>query len=105
MAVDPENAIVLWPTYFDARVSREQGRRVPKKDAVENPSAQMIYESVKAMKLDCILELDKAYPRFWYRGEGRVLVEPKMKKPELIRKVALALKSMPRERQQGHQRS
>lgn len=105
MAVDPEKAIVLWPSYFDIRVSRERGRRVPKKDAVESPSAQMIYESVKALRLDCILELEKAYPRFWYRAEGRVLVEPKMKKPELIRKVAQMLKSMPRPKPHEHQRS
>lgn len=105
MAVDPEKAIVLWPSYFDVRLSRERGRRVPKKDAIENPNAQMIYESVKKLKLDCILELEKAYPRFWYKAEGRVLVEPKLKKPELIRKVALMLKSMPRTSPQEHQRS
>jgi len=99
MAVDPDKAIVLWPSYFDARVSREHGRRVAKKDAVEGPTAQMIYESVKALKLDCILELDKAYPRYWYRAEGRVLVEPKLRKAELVRKVALMLKSMPRQKQ------
>ena len=96
MAVDPETAIVLWPSYFDSRVSRCRGRRVPKKDAIEAPSARMIYDSVRALNLDCILELEKAYPRYWFRREGRVLVEPKMKKSELIAKVATGLKSVPR---------
>ena len=35
MTVDPEKAIILWPTYFDQRASREDGRRVPRRDAVE----------------------------------------------------------------------
>lgn len=96
MTVDPEKAIILWPTYFDQRASREDGRRVPRRDAVEGPTASMLFEAVKSLKLDCILELEKSYPRFWYKREGRVLVEPKLKKPELIRKVASKLKTMPR---------
>ena len=94
MAVDPEKAIVLYPSYFDSRVPRDSGRRVSKKDAVEAPTARMIYDSVRALDLDCILELEKAYPRFWYRKEGRVLVEPKMSKTELISKVTAKLKGL-----------
>ena len=99
MAVDPEKAIVLWPSYFDLRVSREAGRKVPKKDSVEAPTASMLFEAVKSLGLDCILELDKAYPRFWYRHEGRVLVEPKLAKKELVTKVAASLKTVPRQKE------
>ncbi len=96
MTVDPEKALVLWPSYFDLRVSREAGRRVPKRDAVEGPSASMLFEAVKSLGLDCILELDKSYPRFWHRHEGRVLVEPKLAKKDLVTKVAMKLKTVPR---------
>lgn len=96
MAVDPEKAIVLWPSYFDLRVSREEGRRVAKRDASEAPTASMLFEAVKSLGLDCILELDKSYPRFWHRREGRVLVEPKLDKKELVAKVAAKLKVLPR---------
>jgi len=98
MAVDPEKAIVLWPTYFDLRVSREHGRKIPKRDATEAPTAHMIYEAAKSLGLDCILELEKSYPRFWHRHEGRVLVEPKLAKGDMIDKVAAKLKTMPREK-------
>jgi signal recognition particle subunit SRP19 len=97
MTVDPENAIVLWPSYFDSRVSRAAGRRIPRKDAVEAPSARMVYDAARALGLDCILELERAYPRFWFRREGRVLVEPKMKKTELVSKVSAKLKDIPKE--------
>jgi signal recognition particle subunit SRP19 len=96
MTVDPEKALVLWPSYFDLRVSREAGRRVPRRDAVEGPSASMLFEAVKSLGLDCILELDKSYPRFWHRHEGRVLVEPKLTKKDLVTKVAAKLKTVPR---------
>jgi signal recognition particle subunit SEC65 len=69
---------------------------VAKKNAVEGPSAQMIYEAVKSLGLDCILELEKSYPRFWYKSNGRVLVEPKLKKLDLMQKVAFKLKTMPK---------
>jgi len=98
MAVDPEKAIVLYPAYFDLRVSREAGRKVSKKEATEGPDAHMLFEAAKSLGLDCILELDKNYPRFWYKRTGRVLVEPKMKKSELVRKVALKLKAMPKKK-------
>jgi signal recognition particle subunit SRP19 len=99
MTVDPEKAVVLWPSYFDSKVSLREGRKVPRSEATEAPTAQMIYEAVKALGLDCILELEKSYPRFWYRREGRVLVEPTMTKPELMSKVAAKLKSTPRQKQ------
>jgi signal recognition particle subunit SRP19 len=98
MAVDPEKAIILWPSYFDSRVGRDSGRRVAKKDATEAPTAHMIYQAAKSLGLDCILELEKSYPRYWFRREGRVLVEPKLRKSELIDKVASKLKSIPREK-------
>jgi signal recognition particle subunit SRP19 len=96
MAMDPEKAIVLYPAYFDVRLSRAEGRRVAKKDAIEAPSAQMLFSAVKSLDLDCILELDKSHPRFWFRSGGRVLAEPKLDKPQLMVKVAQILKTTPR---------
>jgi signal recognition particle subunit SRP19 len=98
MAVDPEKALVLYPAYFELRISRSDGRMVAKKNAIEGPTAQLMYEAVKSLGLDCILELEKSYPRFWYKTSGRVLVEPKMKKAELLEKVALKLKTMPKQK-------
>jgi len=99
MAFDPEDGVVLWPAYFDVRLSRAQGRRVSKKNALETPTAKMLFEAVKALGLDCILELEKSYPRFWYKHSGRVLVEPKLDKSELLEQVASKLKTVPREKE------
>jgi len=99
MSVDPEKATVLYPAYFDLKVTRDRGRRIAKRDAVEAPDAHMLFEAVKSLGLDCILELDKSHPRFWQRRGGRVLVEPKLSKTELIDKVAAKLKTVPRTKQ------
>jgi signal recognition particle subunit SEC65 len=56
----------------------------------------MLFEAVKSLGLDCILELEKSHPGFWQRRGGRVLAEPKLKKTVLIDRVAAKLKSMPR---------
>jgi signal recognition particle subunit SRP19 len=96
MAVDPEKAIVLYPSYFDIRATREKGRRIAKKNAIESPDAHMLFVAVKSIGLDCILELEKSHPRYWHRHGGRVLVEPKLKKSELVDKVAAKLKAMPK---------
>lgn len=96
MTVDPDKAIVLYPAYFDLRISRGEGRMIAKRSAVEGPNAHMLYEAVRALGLDCILELDKPYPRFWYKASGRVLVEPKLSKSALMEKVAAQLKTLPK---------
>jgi signal recognition particle subunit SEC65 len=56
----------------------------------------MLFEAVKSLGVDCILELEKSYPRFWHRSVGRVLVEPKLGKTDLMDKVASKLKNMPK---------
>lgn len=73
---------------------------IAKKSAVEGPNAQTLYEAVRALGLDCILELDKPYPRFWYKANGRVLVEPKLSKAALMAKVAAQLKVLPKQKPQ-----
>ena len=35
---------VIWAVYFDRNVSRRDGRRVPEKLAVENPSIDKIFQ-------------------------------------------------------------
>ena len=42
MAYDDDNAIVLWPEYFDKNRTRAEGRRLPKELCVENPDLDII---------------------------------------------------------------
>ena len=83
---------VLWPAYFDLRLSRLEGRMVPKAAAVQEPTSEEILQAAKKCGYSCELEADKAFPREWYKTRGRVVVAKKDPKPVMLRKVSAELK-------------
>ena len=52
MAYDDDNAIVLWPEYFDKNRSRSEGRRLPVELCVENPDLDIIAKGAMLLDLD-----------------------------------------------------
>ena len=82
---------VLWPIYFDADASRLEGRKVPKQLAIRNPSIDESFKAAKKLGLNPIKE-EKAHPARWWRKEGRILVDKKGRKLEIIRKIAEYIK-------------
>ncbi len=81
---------VLWPIYFDLKASRK-GRKLPKNLAINEPNVEEIYKAAKKLGLNPIKE-EKAYPSRWWRREGRILVDKKESKMEIMRKVAEIIK-------------
>jgi signal recognition particle subunit SRP19 len=88
--------IVLWPEYFDSRLSRKDGRMVGKKDAVEEPTVDDLCRVLQELNIEFKVELEKAFPSSWWRRRGRVLVECNLKKSDLLKTVCKALKNIPR---------
>ncbi|UCE74618.1 MAG: signal recognition particle subunit SRP19/SEC65 family protein [Methanomassiliicoccales archaeon] len=86
-----QKLIVLYPEYFTAKYSRAEGRRVPKSLAKTSPTVDDIAKAAKSLGLKPVVEKDKSYPRFWYKKRGRVLVEKKMKKSELLKMIGKGL--------------
>lgn len=84
--------IVLWPSYFDSRKSREEGRRVAKNKSIDKPTAEEIYKVVKSLGMEVSLRPDKSYPGNWWEKEGSVHVEKRLSKTKLIDQVATGLK-------------
>lgn len=85
MAYDDDNAIVLWPEYFDINRTRAEGRRLPKNLCVENPDLDIIAKGAMILDLDCKIVEDKAYPADWAAKKGCVRVEKgKMKKSQIL---------------------
>ncbi len=85
------NKWVIWPVYFDAEVGREKGRKIPKELAVKHPTIDEIYRAAKKLGLNPVKE-EKAHPKRWWRKEGRILVDKKGRKTEIIRKIAEIIK-------------
>ncbi len=66
---------VLWPAYFDAECSRQEGRRVSKQFAVPNPTVDEIATAVSQVGYDAVIEREVAYSREPHQQRGRVLVK------------------------------
>ena len=65
---------VLWPAYFDAGLTRSEGRRVPTDLAVDEPTVDEIADAVQQVGYDAVIEREKAYSRE-FETRGRVLVK------------------------------
>lgn len=89
MVSKKDKKIVLWLDYFDINNPRPV-RRVPKKLAMK-PNMEKIEEAAKSLGLNPVVE-EARYPRHWHKKTGRVLVDKKMKKTEIIRKIAEGMK-------------
>jgi signal recognition particle subunit SRP19 len=84
--------IILWPTYFDSRKSRSEGRRVPRSVSIDGPTAEEVHRAVKGLGLSATMDASKSHPNSWWEKEGMVRVENSLGKEELIRLVAARLK-------------
>ncbi len=86
-----DDTVVLWPRYFDARLTREEGRRVAKDLAVKDPDAKWVESAAKKAGLETTLEEDKHHPSLPYKAAGRVLVKKSHAKEAILRAVAKAM--------------
>ena len=110
------NNYVLYPEYFDASLSRKEGRRIAQSKAVERPTLAKLEFIARHLKLNYTSEEDKSYSRQWWDQKGRLLVEieksededktPLISKTELIEKIArlarrVVSKSTPEEEEES----
>ncbi len=87
-----KNYKVIWPVYFERRVSRGRGRRVPSKLALDNVTVEKIAKACKELGLEYEVS-EGAYPSLWWRKTGYVVVKTDgVKKEELIRRIAEVMK-------------
>ncbi len=75
MTYDPDIAVTVWPEYFDINLTRAQGRRLPKKLCVENPSLDLIAKGAMMLDLEYEILENMSYPKFPRAKHGCVRVE------------------------------
>mgnify|MGYP001496541860 CR=1 FL=1 len=78
---------ILYPCYFNATITRRQGRRVPHQAGLKVPALADIERALKQLGIRFRIE-EHHHPAHWMRREGRVIAEWKASKEALIRKVA-----------------
>ena len=76
--------LIFWPQYFDAKRSRGDGRRLPKKLAIEKVTTNDILSAAKRLNYQAEKEGTLKYPRTWWDDPGRVLINTKGKKKSKV---------------------
>lgn len=84
---------VIWTLYFDAGLSRSEGRRVPERLAVKNPSQELLLKAVQRLGWHGE-PLDKKHPSRWWRAGASLIVKPPrgVKKSRAIKMIAESLR-------------
>jgi signal recognition particle subunit SRP19 len=79
---------IIWPAYLDAKISKSQGRKIPKNQAVNSPKLREVTQAAKKLGLNPEVDKHKSYPKSWWENSGRVIVDNKMAKRETILKIS-----------------
>lgn len=88
-----ESKVVVWPAYFDSSRTREQGRRVPKRFAVEKPTCDDLIAAAKALRMPIVVEKDAAYPGTSWKRDGRLVIVKSGPKTAMLRKLGERLRA------------
>ncbi len=85
-----EGERILYPSYFNAGLTRAEGRRIRKSSAIKAPAVTDIERALRRAGIPCRVE-DKHHPGQWSRHEGRIIAVWKGGKEALIRAVGQKL--------------
>lgn len=88
MGYRDDDKFIIYPLYFDKLVTRNIGRRLPKKYCVEKPTVTDLSKAAKAAGLNPTIEKEKAHPAHQWKKEGRILVDKKGTKQEVLYKIS-----------------
>ena len=80
--------LILWPCYFDRSRTRKEGRRIPKRLAVNEPTCEMIAKAARDLGHYVEIEPEKRHPSEAWKGSGRVIVAKTTSKSDLIIQIA-----------------
>jgi signal recognition particle subunit SRP19 len=69
--------MTLWTRYFDSKLSRSEGRRVPKEASIPNPSLDSVVWAARDLGLSKKKrELEARHPSRPHLKEGRLILYP-----------------------------
>ena len=87
--------LIFWPQYFDGKRSRNQGRRLPKKLALDKVTTNDIAKAAKNLGYNAVIEQGYKYSRTWWDDPGRVVLDAKgKKKSKILLEVAKELRKL-----------
>jgi len=84
---------VIWTVNLDRRKSRKEGRKIPKRFSVPGVKLSELEAACEALGIKCIAER-KRYPKSWWEEGGRVVVEKRSPKTQLMITLAQKISEM-----------
>jgi signal recognition particle subunit SRP19 len=85
------NKHVLWPIYFDSKKTRSEGRKIPKRLSIRDPTVDLIQKALYKLNITFKIDSNKAYPRTPWKKTGQILIERVKPKNKLLKKIAKEL--------------
>ena len=82
---------IIWPVYFDLAKTRSEGRRVPNHLAVQAPRSLEIQEAATRLGLENEIVPEVGYPKTPWLKTGMILVEKRLPKEQIIKKISRQL--------------
>jgi signal recognition particle subunit SRP19 len=92
--VRKQDKAIIWPAYFDLTKTRKEGRRVPKSLAVQHPKIVEVKMAVEKLGLEYEFSSESGYPKTPWLKAGRIMVEKKGSKGQVIANIAKQLSKM-----------
>ncbi len=83
-----QSKIIIWPIYFDAAKTREEGRRVAKNLAVAAPKLAEIEAAAFKLNMQPEAVPEKGFPKTPWNKMGMLLIEKQGSKEQTINKLA-----------------
>jgi len=82
---DRNKTWIIYPEYFDSRLSIRLGRKVSLKFSIENPTLEELIEAARRARLKIArIERDKHHPSNWIERKGRIIVLRPNNKPKRV---------------------
>ncbi|MDD1775597.1 MAG: signal recognition particle protein Srp19 [Methanobacterium sp.] len=82
----------IWPANIDLKKTEKEGRKIPRKYAVNSPKLREISRAASKLGLNPEVENDKSYSKSWWENSGRVVVDKKQPKRDILIKISNMIK-------------
>jgi signal recognition particle subunit SRP19 len=89
-----KNKFFLWSIYFDSSKTRNEGRRVPKNQAISSPKLVELQRAAKKLGLQSEVIFDAAHPRSPLRKTGLIIIPKTESKSITLKKIAKELSNL-----------
>ena len=90
-----KDKLVVWPIYFDAARSRDEGRMVCIQDAVAEPTLDMLITAAIKSGFKPEIEREKRHPKVWHEegAAGRITIARSGPKSAALKRIASSMKT------------